>query len=392
MEIIHLVAGFTRHLSKHLEGTPDDGGLLQSVRPAQEDFKRAIRATAPDFRAHPRRATIKRSARVSYGESEEEEEEEEVQESIPLPTFLSNEEVVGKLDGQNPIYIDEVMRRADKAITRELPDHYPFVITKEYIEEVIAGWDVPARNLFDAMQRILSVQVKEIIVQHFSKFSQGGLLHNITVVINEYIKQCSNITLQRISWLLDIEKKPRTLNTHYYSDYRDKFLAYYRGCRQANEHGSLIAKLQRYQPNYKAVIQTSTSDFSKSVSKILSGLNEIQISSVKATDLPKLLPSDPFDPALHIMASVRAYFQVAYKRFADNLPMAIDHELILGLHQDRGLEKVLLKGLGVTGPDGHQRCKEFLQEPPHLVTRRDELQKKLERLDSAKKELLDLWL
>ncbi len=72
--------------------------------------------------------------------------------------------------------------------------------------------------------------------------------------------------------------------------------------------------------------------------------------------------------------------------------MAIDHELILGLHQDRGLEKVLLKGLGVTGPDGHQRCKEFLQEPPHLVTRRDELQKKLERLDSAKKELLDLWL
>ncbi len=114
MEIIHLVAGFTRHLSKHLEGTPDDGGLLQSVRPAQEDFKRAIRATAPDFRAHPRRPTIERSARNSYGESEEEEEEEEVQESIPLPTFLSNEEVVGKLDGQNPIYIDEVMRRADK--------------------------------------------------------------------------------------------------------------------------------------------------------------------------------------------------------------------------------------------------------------------------------------
>ena len=83
---------------------------------------------------------------------------------------------------------------------------------------------------------------------------------------------------------------------------------------------------------------------------------------------------------------------VAYKRFADNVPNAIDHELVLGLDRDGALERVLLKGLGITGPDGQRRCREFLQEPPNFVTRRQELQKRWERLDTAKKELMDIWL
>ena len=74
------------------------------------------------------------------------------------------------------------------------------------------------------------------------------------------------------------------------------------------------------------------------------------------------------------------------------MPSAIDHELILGLARDRGLESALLKGLGVTGKDGFQRCKEYLQEPPQLMARREELSKKWRRLETAKLELMDLWL
>lgn len=73
--------------------------------------------------------------------------------------------------------------------------------------------------------------------------------------------------------------------------------------------------------------------------------------------------------------------------------MTIDYELILRLERDRRLEDTLLKGLGITvGPEGFQCCKEYLQEPPQLVARREELQKRWERLESTKKELMDLWL
>ena len=72
--------------------------------------------------------------------------------------------------------------------------------------------------------------------------------------------------------------------------------------------------------------------------------------------------------------------------------MAIDHELILGLVRGRGLQEALLQGLGITGPDSMQRCKEYLREPPDVVARREELQRRLERLRSAQTELMNVWL
>lgn len=83
---------------------------------------------------------------------------------------------------------------------------------------------------------------------------------------------------------------------------------------------------------------------------------------------------------------------MAYKRFVDNVPMAIDYELILGINRDRQLERVLRNGLGITGSDTNKRCREFLAEPPHIVSRRRDLLKRRERLESAKRELMDLWL
>ena len=135
-----------------------------------------------------------------------------------------------------------------------------------------------------------------------------------SAIVVEYMIKCGEETRDRISWLLNLEQRPRTLNDHYYTDYRDKFLAHYKGCRHASTHESLIRSLSAYDAGSltNSIVSTSRKpaapDFADSTNKILSGLQEINISA-KATDLPKLLPSDPYEPALHIMATVRAYFQ-----------------------------------------------------------------------------------
>jgi hypothetical protein len=49
----------------------------------------------------------------------------------------------------------------------------------------------------------------------------------------------------------------------------------------------------------------------KGIAQVLSGLAAIGLNSVTADDLVKLLPPDRIDPALNIMADVRAYFQGA---------------------------------------------------------------------------------
>ena len=51
------------------------------------------------------------------------------------------------------------------------------------------------------------------------------------------------------------------------------------------------------------------------------------MSGIKAEELPRLFPSDSMEPALMIMADVRAYFQGNYFRFS----LDFTHEVSSGL-------------------------------------------------------------
>jgi len=71
--------------------------------------------------------------------------------------------------------------------------------------------------------------------------------------------------------------------------------------------------------------------------------------------------------------------------------MTIDQELLRGLDWDRGVRTALVEGLEVTGLDSHERSRRFLQEPPDIQSRREDLLKRLERLKLAKRELQSLF-
>lgn len=83
-------------------------------------------------------------------------------------------------------------------------------------------------------------------------------------------------------------------------------MSYYKGARELGENSSLLTNLQSYKPHTHPQLATG---FTNSMSKAMSGLTEVGFSGLKPTDLPKLLPADPYEPALNIMAGVRAYFQ-----------------------------------------------------------------------------------
>ena len=77
---------------------------------------------------------------------------------------------------------------------------------------------------------------------------------------------------------------------------------------------------------------------------------------------------------------------VAYKRFADNVPLAIDLELVQGAEQN--ILSTLYSNLGINGQVGARICKELAQESPQIADRRADLLKRLERLQLASDELL----
>jgi hypothetical protein len=106
-DILSLIHSFIRDLERHVEGIPHKDGLLQLLRPAQQDFRKAIRATAPNFRPYETRHA---SSRKTKFDAE--------------PKFLENEEVIVEHDASDPltsqdaIYIDEVMQLATESAFR----------------------------------------------------------------------------------------------------------------------------------------------------------------------------------------------------------------------------------------------------------------------------------
>ena len=125
-EVLRVLSGFQKEVSERLEGTPDETGLLQTIRPHTEKFKREIHGTAPNF--------------VPW-------ECKNVSHKLPPAGFLSNEEKVGNADDdgasgkyfalktpkkhpvvvppRNSIYIEDVMERAQKLVVFLLPFTFP---------------------------------------------------------------------------------------------------------------------------------------------------------------------------------------------------------------------------------------------------------------------------
>jgi GTP-binding protein EngB required for normal cell division len=375
-QVMQLLSGFMRNVSSHIEGVPKEDGLLQTIRPVHETFRKAILATAPMFRPYERKYSSRDPPRrPQFLSTEEYEEEDEMGDEEIEPGAASRQ---NRSVARVSVYVDEVLDRAQRARTRELPGIYPFVVQQLFISSITKQWAAPAKALCNAVYKIMSDYMRDIVTDLFASFGQGGLQQRVLVVLSDHIRQAYVRTGEKIDWLLRLEERPFSLNTHYLADYKDKFLAYYKGYREKDANGSLMENIQAH-PDSNPTVPYG-------VSKVLAGLVEAGVTGTKPSDLAKLLPVDQMEPALNIMADVRAYYQVAYKRFTDNIPLAIDHELVRGLEQ--GLAAALYEGLGINGANSSRACKELMQESPHIAGRREELTKKRERLTVASQELL----
>ena len=160
-------------------------------------------------------------------------------------------------------------------------------------------------------QGLLKRRIKYVLVKlfpiRFILISYSNIY--LSGIMEDHIQKCSESTKSQIAWLVRMEEWPFSLNTHYLADYRSKFLTHYKGARQRAERSTFMGHVDRYTPANASSQIYNNHNQPTGVAKALSGLAEIGLSGIKAEDLPKLLPVDRMEPALGIMADVRAYFQ-----------------------------------------------------------------------------------
>jgi hypothetical protein len=66
------------------------------------------------------------------------------------------------------------------AVSREFPDHCPFVVTHQYVRGITAQWRGPVDNLCDEVYNVVSMHAKDIVNRHFSEYQHGGLQQAVT--------------------------------------------------------------------------------------------------------------------------------------------------------------------------------------------------------------------
>ncbi|KAA1470485.1 hypothetical protein DENSPDRAFT_923392 [Dentipellis sp. KUC8613] len=364
-ELMQLVGAFARGVEKHVVGTPEEEGLLQALRPMQRAFFEAVRGTAPQFAPWERRHvegkgiwSVAEPAFLngeagdlgSWGAQVQEAQEMEERPRI-VELELEERPMIVELE---MMCIDEVMQRADTAVTRELPNNYPFIVIKQLILDVVDEWEEPARRLYEGTKSVLLKHAQILVEEHFAAFEHGGLKGRVSHIVAEHIRTAAAQTLERIEFLLDCEAEPYTCNRPYFLDYSAKFL----------EH---FTQLRRWGPMVRVPYNNDTSR------------------------MVVWAPSpDPMQPALKMMADARAYYQVAYKRFVDNVPMTLDQSLVLGILD--GLDGAIYRGLDVNGKDAYENCRKLLAEPEERRVVRGQLERKMERLLGAQRELEEVFV
>jgi len=324
-----------------------------------------------------------------------------------IASAAKDDDAVG-LGRVNVLHLDEVLDLAKRSRTRELPGNYPFSIKERLIMESVKRWSALSKECFNEVEDIVANHVDRLIETHFAKYDHGGLKDTVQRVARVQIRECAAATSDKVEGLCDSENAPYTQNEHYFFDYRAKLLRRYKLIyEQSRGQHRLVTALQKHIPSIhnfsaptpmfepaapraptphmfghapRSSCEDEEDDRGRNIDTALAALAKIGINGLVAADFAKLMSDDDMTPALEIMAEVRAYFQVAYKRFGDNVPKQIDTDFVRKI--DDGLD-IALMSMDLS----RDQCMEWLQEPAETVKKRKDLNGKKRRLGSARDKL-----
>lgn len=179
-------------------------------------------------------------------------------------------------------------------------------------------WDCPSQQLFESSKRELNARIRLLIEDHFSQYTHGHLKQRVTYashfppsgvqfhlqrirgILQEHLEKCADAASQHIDDLVEQEQEPFTMNQYLYLEYRSNFFTHYKGAR-LREKSDFIKNLEG----------SSDRGVKEALKEAITALTKLGLEATNASSLAKLLPLDPMEPAIGIMASVRAYFQGA---------------------------------------------------------------------------------
>ncbi|KAF9000114.1 P-loop containing nucleoside triphosphate hydrolase protein [Cyathus striatus] len=248
-------------------------------------------------------------------------------------------------EARDLMYIRDVI---SESIGWELPGHVPFEATKRLVLEYTSQWKEPAISCFEDIFESTMSFIEELLEEHFGDFK--ALKRYVNDLVQPILADFKAKCLQQLEAILTLETVPLfTLNTHYLESAEKKWITRYTWAREypVLEYGTS----QKY---------NGSSGYS--------------------------LESDEFRDEILVMAKARAYFQVAYKRIIDYVPLTVEHGLkqpLASVIQQNLFSSVLQNGTS------SQKLAELLHEDPVILKQRKYLEQRKITLLKIKRKLDD---
>jgi hypothetical protein len=394
IEVLGRLNAFCDDFKSFANGSHEDKRLAQRNRALYAIFKRDIRGTAPDFRPF-----------------------EEPEDYVSLDDTEGNMTLTERDPGVKVMGIYDIRKVIQEAIGWELPNNVPYQAKANLITQFTKLWVAPSERCLTGVNNVLDQTIDTLISTHFGRFKvleeYFGNLIRIQVGI------CKARAQDAVKIALDLETVPHyTQNTHYLQTLRGQWLGRYKTVRskpllyRAPIRPIGEAKMPKLDVHpipdvdcddlkYERPVtpmkkQTLTPDGRNKVdrpetpeAKALRALAEAGYAGLHVSDLARLLPPDSFEEELVVMADVRAYYHVAYKRIIDHIPFTIEHALhhALAKQLSQSLLTSLLTG-PASGPNFPERMKELVSEDASIAQKRLMLSTRKERLLNIRRRLM----
>ncbi|PBK80191.1 hypothetical protein ARMGADRAFT_1003277 [Armillaria gallica] len=336
--MLQLIMALCDDVNLHVRGSPQTSKMIQNNRAAFAKFKIDIRKTAPNF--------------VSSGEAKASADDEE------------SDEDGGVLTTSAPFTVSGMRKHIQRSVTRELPNNVPFDAKVVLITDFQHSWPSSVKSCFDDVRNtVLNTLLSCVDHERIGRYDL--LTHHLRSFVSEIISEQYASCHKILEAILEVELSPFTQNLHYLDSCSEKWLAKYKGARQERKSQPVPAPA----PTDKA----------------LAALAALGFTGLTAEDLEKLHPVDEYETELKVMAEVRGYFQVSYKRIIDYVPSFIDLKFVKAV--GKALQPFLIEKFELGSNEANVKCAKYLAEDPVVTAEREELDAKKKRLEKVQEEL-----
>lgn len=222
----------------------------------------------------------------------------------------------------------------DSTATARIPGQVDPTAIANLIKQTVILWNPIVHDFLNECGRLLNDRVLECFKHVFKGYSRSpifGAVYNIlNHLVNESFQEQKD-TIQRL-WLLE-EDQISTLNDediHKYTESHLKILTE-RRARNLEEHSRVAAAEAEAKENEEK------------------NMTPRKRRTLQPLPIRENQP-DPYRKEIEVLAQVRAYNEVAQKRFVDNVYMSIQGEFVNGFR--KRILDALQTGLGLKVPEG----------------------------------------